>query len=91
MPRVAKPNPLTDPDMKALFDKLQEAQKWLPDEAIEQTAARFNMHSRHVSAMILGKKSGGVFRWNLNVVQFLLELAVERKRVFMMLLEEDFS
>ena len=93
MAKTAKPNPFNDPEMKALLDKLKEADKWLPANANELTAQKLGMHLQSVRMIRWGNtpKGSTTVRWNVDVVLFLLELAAEQKKRAENMLKIDFS
>lgn len=84
-------NPYADPDQAALFDKLKEADKWLPTNANELAATKFDISKTYVQFIRWGKPVGGKPKWNLDVVLFLLQLAADRKQEAKKLLEMDLS
>lgn len=90
MAKTAKPNPTNDPEMAALFQKLQDADKWLPGNTNQLAAEKFGLGEEYIQYIRWGKKMGRNIRWNVDVVLFLLEMAKERKEAAQRLMAVDF-
>ncbi len=90
MAKKLKSNPSNDPEMAALFQKLQAADKWLPINANQLAAKEFDMSESYIQYIRWGKAISGSVRWNVDVVLFLLKLAKERKDLAKELMAIDF-